>query len=276
MNKDLIKSLLIMADIVEARDPYTGGHLWRVSQFAKLLSIKVGLSEMKAIQISLGGYLHDLGKIGIPDSILRKPDKLTEQEFEIIKTHPLIGGKMINEHPLSSLVCQPILEHHERLDGKGYPYGLSGDQIALSSRIVGVSDAFDAMTSTRPYRKALTLEAALQLLEQGSGTQFDNILVNHMYDLGQAGDLSHIIGHSGEGIPLVTCPHCGPVVALPRSTRDGAVVYCRACHSELTLHKDKDTFIAEMTGMTDDPVRLEHRIDLDTINTLLTQTTLQA
>jgi HD-GYP domain-containing protein (c-di-GMP phosphodiesterase class II) len=122
MNKGLIKSLLVMADIVEARDPYTGGHLWRVSQFAKLLSIKVGLSETEAIEISLGGYLHDLGKVGIPDSILRKPEKLSEQEFEIIKSHPLIGGRIINQHPLSSLVCSPILEHHERLDGKGYPW----------------------------------------------------------------------------------------------------------------------------------------------------------
>ncbi len=94
MNKELIKSLLVMADIVEARDPYTGGHLWRVSQFAKLLSIKAGLAEAEAIQISLGGYLHDLGKVGIPDSILKKPGQLTEEEFEIIKTHPLIGGRM--------------------------------------------------------------------------------------------------------------------------------------------------------------------------------------
>lgn len=123
MNNDLIKSLLVMADVVEGRDPYTGGYLWRVSQFAKLLSIKTGLAETEAIQTSLGGYLHDLGKVGIPDAILRKPDKLSEQEFEIIKTHPLLGGGIINAHPLSSLVCSPILEHHERLDGKGYPCG---------------------------------------------------------------------------------------------------------------------------------------------------------
>lgn len=268
MNSDLIKSLLVMADVVEARDPYTGGHLWRVSQFAKLLSIKAGLAEVEAIQISLGGYLHDLGKVGIPDSILKNPGKLTEQEFEIVKTHPQIGSGMINAHPLSSLVCSPILEHHERLDGKGYPCGLSGDQISLSSRIVGISDALDAMTSTRSYRKALTLETALQILEQGSGTQFDTILVSHMYELGRAGDLAHIIGHSADGIPLVICPHCGPVLAIPRSTRDGDVVYCRACHSELTLHKDGNTFLAETTGMTDDPAKLEHKIDLDVINTL--------
>ncbi len=272
MDSELIKSLLVMADVVEVRDPYTGGHLWRVSQFAKLLSIKAGLPEAEAIQISLGGYLHDLGKVGIPDSILKKPGKLTEQEFEIIKTHPLIGGRMINEHPLSSLVCSPILEHHERLDGKGYPCGLRGDQISLSSRIVGISDAFDAMTSTRFYRKALTLETALQILEQGSGTQFDSTLVSHMRKLGCAGDLTHIIGHSADGIPLVTCPQCGPVIAIPRSTHDGDVVYCRACHSELTLQEKGDTFTAEVIGTTDDLVKLEHRIDLDAINTLLTQT----
>jgi HD-GYP domain-containing protein (c-di-GMP phosphodiesterase class II) len=93
IDKPLLKSLLLMADIIEARDPYTGGHVWRVSQFAKLLSIKVGLSETEAIQISLGGYLHYLGKVGTPVSILRKPEKLSEQEFEIIKTHPLSAAR---------------------------------------------------------------------------------------------------------------------------------------------------------------------------------------
>lgn len=128
------------------------------------------------------------------------------------------------------------------------------------------------MTSTRSYRKALPLQAALQNLERGAGTQFDAALVSHMCELGRAGDLAHIIRHSADGIPLVICPHCGPVVAIPRSTLDGDVVYCRACHSELTLHEESDTFSAEMTGVTDDPVKLEHRIDLDLITTLLAQT----
>jgi len=269
MNNELIKSLLVMAETVEARDPYTGGHLWRVSQFAKLLSVKVGRPEAEAIQISLGGYLHDLGKVEIPETILRKPGRLTDHEFEIIKTHPLIGGRIINEHPLSSLVCRPILEHHERLDGKGYPCGLSGNRIAFSSRIVGISDALDAMTSTRSYRKALSLETTLQLLERGSGTQFDSVLVSHMCELGRAGDLSHIIGHSADGIPLVTCPHCGPVIAIPRNTMDGDVIYCRACHSELILHKESDMFVAEMTGMIGDPRNLEPRANEDAMEDVL-------
>jgi hypothetical protein len=150
--------------------------------------------------------------------------------------------------------------------------GLSGDQIILSSRIVRISDAFDAMTSTRSYRIALIRETALQILEQGSGTQFDSTLVSHMCELGRAGDLSHIIGHSADGIPLVVCPRCGPVIAIPSSTQDGDVVYCRACHSELALQEKGDTFTAEMIGMTEDLGNLEHRIELDAINTLLTQT----
>ncbi|MFZ5820193.1 MAG: HD-GYP domain-containing protein [Chloroflexota bacterium] len=271
MENALLKSLLILADIVEARDPYTGGHIWRVSQFAKLLAVKAGLNEAEAIQISLGGYLHDLGKIGIPDAILLKPGKLTGQEFEIIKTHPLIGKKIIAEHPLSGLVCKPIVEHHERLDGTGYPNELVEDQIALESRIVGISDALDAMTSTRPYRKGLPQETALIFLEQGIGKQFDPMLVGHICDLGRAGDLRHIIGHSAEGIPLVTCPTCGPIVAVPRTARDGDVVFCRACTGMLALHKDGASFEAELTGMAGSAFDLQAHPNFAAIEDMLNQ-----
>lgn len=249
MEKALLKSLLILADVIETRDPYTGGHIWRVSQFAKLLAVKTGLSEAEALQISLGGYLHDLGKIGIPDAILLKSGKLTDQEFDTIKTHPLIGMKLITEHPLSNLVYRPVVEHHERPDGKGYPKGLSDDQISLQSRIVTIADALDAMTSTRPYRKGLPQDRALAIIEQGVGTQFDPLLVRHLSELGRASDLDHIVGHSAEGIPIVTCPTCGPIIAIPRTARDGDVVFCRACTGKLVLHRAEDTFNAELTGM---------------------------
>jgi hypothetical protein len=204
---------------------------------------------------------------GILDQVQRMP----AQEFDTIKTHPLIGEKLIEEHPLSGLVCKPIVEHHERLDGTGYPYGLVEDQIALPSRIVGISDALDAMTSTRPYRKALPQETALELLERGAGSQFDPILVGHICELGRAGDLSHIIGHSAEGIPLVTCPTCGPVIAVPRTARDGDVVFCRACTGELTLHKTVESFEAELTGMTRDAFDLQPRLNAAAIEDLVRQ-----
>ena len=271
IDKPLLKSLLIMADIIEARDPYTGGHVWRVSQFAKLLATKIGLLEDEIIRISIAAYLHDLGKVGIPDEILKKAGPLTDAEYAIVKTHPSIGSKLIAGHPLAELVFSATSEHHERLDGKGYPNGLHGNQLSLATRVVSIADTFDAMTSTRPYRKGISVEQALGRLEEGAGTQFDAELVGHMCELGRAGDLAHIVGHTANGIPAVVCPHCGPVIAIPRNTKDGDVIYCRACHSQLELHRAGNIFEAKMTGMSDDPRDLEQRANEDGIQDLLAQ-----
>ncbi|MGC8856746.1 MAG: phosphohydrolase, partial [Anaerolineae bacterium] len=127
------------------------------------------------------------------------------------------------------------------------------------------------MTSARPYRKGMSVEQALCRLEAGAGTQFDAELVGHMGELGRAGDLDHIVGHSADGIPLVTCPHCGPVIAIPRNTKTGDILYCRACHAELTLRQAGNTFEAEMTGMSDDPRNLEPRLNEDAVEDVLAQ-----
>jgi hypothetical protein len=157
------------------------------------------------------------------------------------------------------------------MDGRGYPNGLRGEQLSLTARIVSIVDAFDAMTSTRPYHKGMSVEQALCNLEEGAGTQFDSELVDHMCELGRAGDLAHIVGHTAEGIPAVTCPHCGPVIAIPRNTKNGDIIYCRACHSKLELHQSGDSFVAEMTGMTDDPRDLEPRTNEDAVEDVLAQ-----
>lgn len=248
IEKRLLTSLLVLADIVEARDPYTGGHVWRVSQYAKLLGTKAGLLKNDIILASIGGCLHDLGKVGIPDAILRKKGSLTQEEFDIIKTHPLIGARLIREHPLGPLFEEHVLHHHERLDGTGYANGISNDAISTQARIICIADAFDAMTSTRSYRSGLSLETALSRLEQTAGSQFDAALVGHMRELGDAGDLFHIIGHSDDGIPLLTCPNCGPIVAVPKTAQDGSFVYCRACKGKIRLHKSADAFEAEFLG----------------------------
>lgn len=271
IDKPLLKSLLIMADIIEARDPYTGGHVWRVSQFAKLLATKLGLPHDEVIKVSIAAYLHDMGKVGIPDSILKKAGSLTDDEYAVIKTHPSIGSKLLGAHPLAEMVTSAANDHHERMDGKGYPRGLRGEQIPLVARIVSIADAFDAMTSTRPYRKGMSVEQALCRLEEGAGTQFDAELVGHICELGRAGDLDHIVGHTADGIPAVTCPHCGPVIAIPRSAKDGDITYCRACHGRLTLRQNENTFDAEMTGMTDDPRNLEPRANEEAVENLLAQ-----
>src|SRR6476620_1091189 len=151
--EEILPSLLVMAWMVESRDPYTGGHLWRVSRLARLLAMCAHLPEPEVARIALGGFLHDLGKIGIPDHILRKPGRLTEAEYDVMQTHPEIGSRSLALHPLAHLVREDVLSHHERYDGKGYPKGLSGAMLPQEARIVGLCDAFDAMTSSRPYRQ---------------------------------------------------------------------------------------------------------------------------
>lgn len=120
-SSQLLASLLTMAWFVEARDPYTGGHLWRVSRYAYLLARSARLSDGEAARIGLGGFLHDLGKVGVPDAILRKPTGLTDEEYTVIKTHPHMGSRMLAGHPLAQLVNDAVLLHHERPDGAGYP-----------------------------------------------------------------------------------------------------------------------------------------------------------
>lgn len=261
MINPLIKSLLVLAEIVEARDPYTGGHLWRVSQFAKLLAIKMGLSETEAVHVILGGYVHDLGKIGIPEEILLKEGKLSEAEYSLIKTHPLIGKKLIDEHPLSELVSNVIMEHHERVNGGGYPRGLSGEEISPAAKIVAIVDMLDALTSPRPYRRELPLVRALPILEMEAETYFDSIAIDHIRELGRGGYLSQIIGHSAHEIPMVTCPTCGPVIVVQRTARSGDIVFCRACKGELSLHQKDESFEAEMHGKTNNLVNLQIEIN---------------
>ncbi len=161
--------------------------------------------------------------------------------------------------------------HHEWVDGNGYVNGVGGDDLPIQARIVCIVDAFDAMTSTRSYRERLSLETALSNLEQAAGSQFDALLAEHMCELGHAGDLSHIIGHSDDGIPLVTCPNCGPVIAVPRSAKDGVFVYCRACGGKMQLHESKGVFHEELLGMAESATELMSQPNGDVIQDLVAQ-----
>lgn len=125
-HRDLVASLLVMAWMVEARDPYTGGHLWRVSRYAELLAEALGWQPADIARVAIGGFLHDLGKIGIPDAILTKRERLTDDEYDVIRTHPDIGARLLAGHPLAALVNDAVLFHHERPDGNGYPRKRSG------------------------------------------------------------------------------------------------------------------------------------------------------
>lgn len=237
----LLSSLMTMAWFVEARDPYTGGHLWRVAKFSELVALKAGLSQDEAARISLGGFLHDLGKVGIPDAILRKTEKLTDDEYDVIKTHPDIGFRMLSGHPLAELVKDAVLLHHERPDGRGYPQGLMADQISDMAKVVGLCDAFDAMTSSRPYRAGMPQEKALSIIAANKGSQFDAEFADALIALGDSEQLQHIIGHSDEGIPLQSCPACGPTIVVQRESEVGDHVHCPNCTGTFALSKTNDS-----------------------------------
>jgi len=181
-----------ITSFIDRKDPYTRGHSVRVSEFSVAIARQLGLPREMIEHIHIGGILHDVGKIGVPDEVLKKPSRLTHEEMEEMKLHPTHGMQLLEESDLLWLLpieSQAIEEHHERLDGSGYPKGLRGKReesedgmeneqgISLIGRIVAVADAFDAMTSDRPYRASLSSEIAIQELKDNSGTQFDPDIV---------------------------------------------------------------------------------------------------
>ena len=248
-DKKLLVSLMVMGSVVEARDAYTGGHLWRVGQFSKVLAVKAGLDRRQVFLAGLGGFMHDLGKVGVPDAILNKKDSLTDSEYGLIKTHPAIGRTVLSDHPLADMVEDAVAAHHERPDGKGYPNALAGDAIPLIARIVGIVDAFDAMTSSRPYRRGMPIAKATAILAQESGGQFDKTLVEAFLSIAEAGQVEHIVGHSFEGAKMAECPVCGPIIAT-HAVEDGHRHGCHGCGGLLRLHRDGDGWSAEPIGRT--------------------------
>ncbi len=257
-----IENLYRMAWIVEARDPYTGGHLWRVSQYSRMLAEDLGLQVDEVAKIELGAFLHDLGKVGIPDAVLNKPGPLDDLEYALIKTHPRIGARLLHGHPLASLVQEAIAMHHETPDGRGYPEGLTGDAIPLIARIVGICDAFDAMTSTRPYRKGMAVEKALSIIGGSAGKQFDTDLSTRLVRLGTEGKLDHMVGHTDHGIPLMSCPVCGPTIVVRRDQKPGDYVYCHQCGNQARFKfRTDETIELEATGEKGTAEQLETEVD---------------
>lgn len=269
--ESLLKSLYVMASLVEARDPYTGGHLWRVSQFSRLLAEDAGLPDSDVARISLSGFLHDLGKIGVPDAILNKPDRLTDAEYEIIKTHPEVGERLLSGHPLAALARSAVLSHHETPDGQGYPHRLAGEAISVDARIVGLADAFDAMTSTRPYRKGMPISNALAIIQSNLGKQFDRALGELFLKLGEAGALDHIVGHTDLGIPIQDCPVCGPTIVVRREQESGDFVYCRHCGGKSKVARDGDVIHIVPTGTKGTAHELQPEVDTRLIDGLVAE-----
>lgn len=171
-----------ISSALDARDPYTGDHSRRVSDMACALCGVLGLSAQQTQEIHIAGHLHDIGKIGIPDSVLLKEGKLNDEEWKLMKRHPQIGADILSKSPHFTRIAAVILHHHERFDGLGYPFGAKGEEIPLGARIIAVCDSIDAMASKRAYRDALPLEKVRAEIERCSGTMYDPAVAKAMLD----------------------------------------------------------------------------------------------
>ncbi len=170
-------TLRALTSAIDAKDPYTSGHSERVAMLSARLARELGLPEDRVERIHIAGVVHDVGKIGVPEAILCKKGRLTDEEFDAIKQHPAIGHRIIKDIPMLGDVLPGVLHHHERWDGRGYPDGLAGEDIPLMARIIGICDTFDAMSSNRSYRPALKREDVLAEIRKCAGSQFDPDLV---------------------------------------------------------------------------------------------------
>jgi len=167
----------VIASTVEVRDPYTAGHQQRVAQLAVAIAKEMRLPEDQVEGIKFAGVIHDLGKIKVPAEILSKPGKLSKAEFELLKGHPQSGYDILKAMDFPWPIAEIVLQHHERIDGSGYPDGLKGDETRVEARILAVADVVESMTSHRPYRPALDLDVALAEIDQGKGRIYDSAAV---------------------------------------------------------------------------------------------------
>lgn len=239
-------TLIATANAVEMRDHYTVGHTWRVTNFALEIMRELGWNEEQLKQGEMGGVLHDVGKIAVNDAILSKPGKLTDEEYAKMKIHPERGARYLRDIEFLKPLIPYCLYHHERYDGKGYPFGLSGTDIPIEGRLIAVADTFDAMTSNRPYRKGLDPQIAIDELVKGRGTQFDPDCVDALVAAYRAGRISRIIQESLAGGTSIACPFCSTFIAIPEGSQIGQDFECMVCHRHVRLQQMNDAYYGEL------------------------------
>lgn len=183
-------TIQVVANTVEVRDPYTSGHQQRVAKLAVAMGEEMGLSAIQLDGIKFAGVIHDLGKVRVPAEILSKPGKLSAAEFELLKEHPAAGYDILKGVGFPWPIAQIVRQHHERIDGSGYPDGLTGDQMLVEAKVIAVADVVEAMTSHRPYRAALGIDTALAEIEQGKGRFYDIAAVDACVNLFRTGNFT--------------------------------------------------------------------------------------
>ena len=187
-----MQTISAIANTLDAKDPYTEGHARRVSAYCVQMALELGMSKEDAENLRLVALFHDIGKVGVPDSVLKKPGRLNDEEFEEMKQHTIVGSDIIKDLSMVPGIFIGARYHHERYDGSGYPEGLKGEEIPYIARIIAVADAYDAMTTDRVYRKHLSIDQVLIELERGAGTQFDPDIVDATIKLVKSGELENL------------------------------------------------------------------------------------
>ena len=200
-------SIQMLAGAVDEKDPYTRGHSDRVTRYSLLIAKEMNEPPEFLETLQVSAQLHDVGKIGIEDHILKKPGALTQEEFEVMKTHTTKGANILRPVTQLAEMLPGIELHHEALDGRGYPYGLQGDQIPLLARVIAVADTFDALTTNRPYQQAHTPEQALQIIKNLAGKRLDPVAVAALLAVYERGEIKIQVSRAGfTGIPRGLLP----------------------------------------------------------------------
>ena len=252
LEEEFQTTLRLLANAIELRDHYTIGHTWRVTKFSVIIAAEMGWSDEKLKIVEMGGVLHDVGKIAVPDAVLRKPGRLTEEEYDQMKIHPEKGASLMEDSEKLRQLIPYCLYHHERYDGKGYPFGLKGEEIPIEGRVVAVADTFDAMTSTRPYRKGLDPEIAIAEIEKCKGTQFDPECADAFIRAFRAGKVDGILQayHENDERAIV-CPFCSTYVQRPDGSAFGDILECTVCRRHIKIVKVNEAIGGELVRDSD-------------------------
>lgn len=235
LEKSYYDTLKVIVDSLEMRDYYTIGHGRRVALFARIIAEELGWTEDRLKLVEMGGTIHDLGKIGIDDAILGKKSKLTETEMEQMRFHPEIGARIVRDADFLKPLLPFILYHQERFDGTGHPGHLKGEDIPVEGRLLAVADAFDAMTSDRPYRKAMDAEEAIRIIREESGRQFDPGVVEAFFRAWTKGKITKAMVSSAEQVKTIECPYCSSKIEIRPDSADSYLIHCPECHKRARL-----------------------------------------
>ncbi len=258
-----LQTITTIANIIDAKDEYTKGHSYRVAEYSSALARELGYDDDRVSKVKYIGLLHDIGKIGIPDSILNKPGKLTDSEYALMRKHAEIGGNILNGNNMIENMGDGAMYHHERYDGRGYPMGLKGEEIPEMARIIGLADAYDAMTSNRVYRKRLSDETVATEIKRCSGTQFDPRIAEIFVKMIEEGKLGYVNSESEEeeqskGMAEQSAELLQSVIGFKRSDYDSEHDYLTGVYSKSAGEKlisealdegDCGLFIADITDL---------------------------